>query len=45
MLVARLAGKPITSKEPPRTLAQNLFFGGRVVFSIAVLVFALSVRT
>ena len=43
IIVAKLAGKPIESKEGPRTGLKALFFWGRVLFSIGVLGFALAV--
>jgi len=43
MVVGWLAGKPIESKEPPRSMGMNLFFWGRVLVSFAVLGFALAV--
>jgi len=42
LLVGKLAGKPIESKEPPRTGAQSLFFWGRCLFSLTCLAFALA---
>jgi len=38
MLVAALAGKKIKSNEDPRTLGQNIFFFGRCIASLGVLV-------
>mmetsp|Transcript_6872 Transcript_6872/g.12946 ORF Transcript_6872/g.12946 Transcript_6872/m.12946 type:complete len:510 (-) Transcript_6872:196-1725(-) len=38
MLVAFLAGKKIESKEDPRTFGQNIFFYGRCIMSLALLV-------
>jgi len=43
MIVAKLAGKPIESKEGPRTGLKAVLFWGRVLFSIGVLGFALAV--
>merc|ERR1719276_619728 len=43
IIVAKLAGKPIESKEGPRTGMKALFFWGRVLFSVGVLGFALAV--
>jgi hypothetical protein len=40
---SKITGKPIESKLPPRNLAQNLFFWGRVLMSVAILIFALIV--
>merc|ERR1719287_227675 len=42
-IVAKLAGKPIESKEGPRTGLKALLFWGRVLFSVGVLGFALAV--
>merc|ERR1719453_2673133 len=42
-IVARLAGKPIKSHEPPRSTFQNIFFWGRCVMSVGILVFAMIV--
>merc|ERR1719276_839072 len=36
IIVAKLAGKPIESKEGPRTGMKALFFWGRVLFSVGV---------
>jgi len=41
--VGYLAGKPIESNEPPRNLLQNIFFYGRCLMSIALLVFSFAV--
>jgi len=41
--VAYLAGKPVESKEPPRSLPQNLFFYGRCLLSLGVLGMSLAV--
>jgi len=43
IVVAKLAGKPLTSNEPPRSIGQNIFFWGRCLMSVAILVFALVV--
>jgi len=43
IVVGQLAGKPIESKEPPRSAGANLFFWGRVLLSAAILGFALAV--
>ena len=43
MLVSRLAGQPIQSKEDPRTPVQKVFFWGRVLMSLAILGFAFAV--
>jgi silicon transporter len=40
--VAKLAGKPIESNEPPRSGAQSLFFWGRCLMSLAILGFCLA---
>jgi hypothetical protein len=37
------AGQPLVSNEAPRTGTQNLFFWGRVLLSLAILVFAYAV--
>ena len=37
------SGTPLASNEPPRNGAQNLFYWGRVLFSIVVLGFAIAV--
>lgn len=42
-ILSVLSGKPIESKEPPRTQQQSLFFWGRVLVSLAILCFALAV--
>jgi hypothetical protein len=41
--IAKMAGQPIQSNEAPRTLLQNVFFWGRVLFSFAILCFSLAV--
>jgi len=41
--VSKITGEPIDSKEPPRTLAQGIFFWARVLMSTAILFFALAV--
>jgi len=41
--VAAIAGKPIQSKEPPRSVAKSIFFWGRCLMSLGVLTFALIV--
>ena len=38
-----MAGKPVESKEAPRTDMQNIFFFGRCFMSLAILVFAFTV--
>jgi silicon transporter len=38
-----LAGKPVESNEPPRDGIQNLWFWGRVVWSLGILGFAIAV--
>jgi len=43
LMVARLAGKPIVSNEPPKTGGVLVFFWFRVLVSLAVLGFALAV--
>lgn len=43
ILVAKLAGKPLASKEEPRNLLQNLFFWSRCLMSVAVLTFSIVV--
>jgi silicon transporter len=40
IIVAKLAGKPLVSKEPPRDGMQNLLFWSRVLLSCAILVAA-----
>ena len=40
IIVAAMAGKPLESKEAPRTDLQNMFFFGRCFMSLAILVFA-----
>lgn len=40
---ARAAGQPLESKEPPRSLVQNIFFWSRVLLSTAILAFAFAV--
>lgn len=41
--VAAIARKPIESKEPPRTIGQNIFFWGRCLMSVGILGFSLAV--
>ena len=41
--VGMLAGKPIESNEPPRTLVKNIFFYGRCLMSLTLLCFAFAV--
>jgi len=43
ILFAKAAGQPLESKEEPRTSIQQLFFWGRVLLSLAILVFAFTV--
>jgi len=43
MLFASLSGKPLESKEPPRTDQENFFFWLRVLISGAILAFAFAV--
>jgi len=43
MLVGAAAGQKIESKEEPRNAAQNIFFFGRCMISLAILAFALAV--
>mmetsp|Transcript_12174 Transcript_12174/g.18541 ORF Transcript_12174/g.18541 Transcript_12174/m.18541 type:complete len:554 (+) Transcript_12174:105-1766(+) len=38
-----LAGKPVESNEPPRDALTNIWFWGRVIWSLAILCFALAV--
>eukprot|EP00591_Stephanopyxis_turris_P000743 CAMPEP_0195512868 /NCGR_PEP_ID=MMETSP0794_2-20130614/4675_1 /TAXON_ID=515487 /ORGANISM="Stephanopyxis turris, Strain CCMP 815" /LENGTH=550 /DNA_ID=CAMNT_0040640747 /DNA_START=72 /DNA_END=1724 /DNA_ORIENTATION=+ len=40
---SKITAQPIKSNEPPRNAAQNLFFWGRVLLSLAILGFALAV--
>ena len=41
--VAKLAGKPIVSNEPPRTGLQSLFFWTRCLVSLAILSYAFAI--
>jgi len=41
--VGYMAGQPIVSKEPPKTLFQNIFFYGRCVMSLALLCLSFAV--
>jgi hypothetical protein len=43
MIFSKITGKPIESNEPPRNAAQKLFFWARVIMSLAILGFSLSV--
>jgi len=43
IIVAKLAGQEIESKEPPRDGTANLFFWGRVLMSLAALGYCLAV--
>jgi silicon transporter len=43
MFFAWLAGKPVTSKEAPRTGLESLLFWGRVLMSLAILCYAFAV--
>jgi len=43
MLIGIMAGKPIQSKEEPRSVFASLFFWARVLFSLALLAFSLTV--
>jgi hypothetical protein len=43
IIFSKITGKPIESKLPPRTAAQNFFFWGRVLLSLFVLAFAFAV--
>src|SRR5210317_62139 len=43
IIVASMAGKPVESKEAPRTDMQNIFFFGRCFMSLGILVFAFTV--
>jgi Silicon transporter len=40
IIFSKIAGKPIESKEPPRSPLSNFFFWARVVMSLAILGFA-----
>ena len=40
IVVAAMAGKPIETKEAPRTDVQNIFFFGRCFMSLGILIFA-----
>jgi len=42
-ILSLISGKPIESKEPPRTTGQAAFFWARVSVSLAILCFALAV--
>jgi hypothetical protein len=42
-IVAQLAGKPMESNEPPRTVTMKAFFYGRCIMSIVILIFAFAV--
>merc|ERR1719215_2567936 len=39
IIVSMLAGKPIETKEEPRTTTQSIFFWSRVLVSLAILAF------
>jgi len=43
ILFSKITGTVVQSNEPPRTCIQTVFFCGRAVFSLAVLVFAFAV--
>ena len=43
IISSALAGKPIESKEAPRTDLQNIFFFGRCFISLGILIFAFTV--
>lgn len=43
ILFSKITGTSVASTEPPRTASQNLFFWGRVLFSLAILGFAFAV--
>jgi len=43
IVVAALAGKPVETREAPRTDLQNIFFFGRCFMSLAILIFAFTV--
>ncbi len=43
IVVAAMAGKPVESREAPRTDLQNIFFFGRCFLSLGILTFALTV--
>jgi len=40
IIVAAMAGKPVESREAPRTDMQNIFFFGRCFMSLGILIFA-----
>jgi len=43
ILVSAAAGKEVESNEPPRSAGANLFFWGRILFSLAALSFCVAV--
>ena len=43
IIVSHLAGKPVESREAPRTDMQNIFFFGRCFMSLGILTFAFTV--
>merc|ERR1712087_657396 len=43
MMIGAMAGKPIQSKEPPRSPFASMFFWLRVLFSFVILAFSLTV--
>jgi hypothetical protein len=43
ILVAKMAGKPIESNEPPRDAMQSIFFFGRCLVSLAILCFCIAI--
>ena len=42
-IVGKLAGRPVESKEPPRSLAQKVFFWSRCLMSLGILGFSFAV--
>jgi hypothetical protein len=43
IVVAAMAGKPVESREAPRSDLQNIFFFGRCFMSLGILIFAFTV--
>ena len=43
IIVCLLAGSPVESNEPPRSVPANLFFWGRILFSLVTLSFCVAV--
>jgi len=43
IVVARLAGKPLTSQEPARSIGERVIFWGRCLMSVGILIFAIIV--